>query len=202
MNEFIEVKAGKNSLSNRKPIYGVGINDADYITQATIDGKRVRCPFNSVWHNMIKRCYSDVSQKERPTYKGCTVCNEWLTFSDFKLWMIKQDWKGKSLDKDILIQGNKIYSPDRCVFVTQEMNCLLLDNKAIRGTLPIGVSLFKRDGNYHSQIKINGINVHLGYHDTPELAHKAYKVAKYAHIKEIALQQTEPLRSALLKYKI
>ena len=202
MSDFIEIAASKNSLANRKLIYGFGVNDAWYLTQPIINGSRVRCPYNATWHNMIKRCYSEVFHLSRPTYKDCYVCDEWLIFSNFKAWMEKQDWQSKHLDKDILNQGNKIYSTGNCIFVTGEINCLLLDNKSTRGDMPIGVSFFKRDGNYKSQIKIKGINTHLGYYDTPELAHEAYKVAKYAHIKEIALQQDEPLCSALLKYKI
>jgi hypothetical protein len=41
-----------------------------------------------------------------------------------------------------------------------------------------GVTFFKRDNNWKAQIDINGINKHLGYFKTPELAHEAYM--KYA----------------------
>jgi hypothetical protein len=44
-----------------------------------------------------------------------------------------------ALDKDILYKGNKIYSPDTCVFVPQEINALFVKNDANRGDLPIGV---------------------------------------------------------------
>jgi len=39
--------------------------------------------------------------------------------------MERQDWEGKHLDKDILIPGNKIYSPDRCIFVSSLINLLI-----------------------------------------------------------------------------
>ena len=29
-----------------------------------------------VWHSMIRRCYSDVYQKLKPTYAGTVVCDE------------------------------------------------------------------------------------------------------------------------------
>ena len=202
MSEFIEVKANARSMSLRKPVYGVGVNDSDYITDRRLNGKRNFCPYYARWRHMIERCYSEKYQETRPTYKGCTVCGEWLVFSVFKAWMVKQDWKDKELDKDILTQGNNVYSPENCLFVTTAINNLLKTSMAIRGSLPIGVTYEKENNKYQSQISIKGKMKTIGRFDTPKLAHEAYKVAKYAHIKEIALQQEEPLRSALLKYKI
>ena len=108
-------------------VCGVGINDADYVvkkfeTIGYVDGKRKRklvwtCPYHRAWESMLKRCYSAKYQERQPTYKGCTVSDDWLTFSNFRAWMIAQDWEGKHLDKDLLFEGNKIYSTETCVFV-------------------------------------------------------------------------------------
>ena len=76
-----------------------------------------------------------------PTYKGCSVSEEWLRFSNFKRWMEKQDWDGKQLDKDILFEGNKVYSAETCVFVTSVVNSFTSDSGAKRGEWLIGVSL-------------------------------------------------------------
>jgi len=199
---FIEIPASKKSLACRKPLHGVGINDADYLTQPIINGKRIRCLFYRAWHNMLNRCYNAKYKIKRPTYNGCTVCDEWLLFSSFKAWMIKQDWKGKALDKDILIQGNKIYSPETCVFVTQEINALLTNSKASRGNYPQGVSFDKKTGKYKANCYVNGKSNHIVYSDTPEAASEAYKAFKYKVIAKIANEQSEPLKSALLNYKI
>ena len=109
----------------KRLVYGVGINDADYVVQkwetiGYVNGKQKQkliwiCPYYSAWKSMLKRCYSSKYQDKRPTYKGCSVSDEWLTFSVFKVWMEKQDWEGKQLDKDLLFEGNKIYSADTCV---------------------------------------------------------------------------------------
>lgn len=40
-----------------------------------------------------------------------------------------------------------------------------------------GVSLFKATGKYEAYIKFNGRKIHIGFFDTPELAHEAYKLA-------------------------
>ena len=49
------------------------------------------------------------------------------------------------LDKDILIKGNKIYSPNTCIFVPKRINTLFIKCDKARGNLPIGVS--KREEN-------------------------------------------------------
>jgi len=116
-NIFVEKKASKRSLSLRKLIYGIGINDSEYITDYKVDGKRLRCPYYKTWMDMLNRCYSDNYQSKHPTYIGCTVTEEWHTFSVFKEWIISKKWESKELDKDVLIIGNKIYSQKTCIFV-------------------------------------------------------------------------------------
>jgi hypothetical protein len=199
---FIEIIASKGSLARRSLIHGVAINDADYITQPKINGKIVRCPFYRKWTHMLDRCYSEKYHDRRPTYKGCTVSEEWLVFSNFRDWMIKQDWEGRELDKDILVQGNKEYSPKACIFVSSAINGLLSDHRASRGPYPIGMSWSKSNNKFKATCSITGKQVHLGHFDTIEEAHKAYKEFKYNLIRDIALQQKEPLKTALLNFKI
>lgn len=183
-----------------KLIRGVGVNDANYRVSPAINGVQTICPYYKRWTSMIERCYSATYQLRRPTYIGCTVCEEWKKFSAFRLWMEKQDWQGNELDKDLLIQGNKRYSPEACIFISREINTLLNDSKAQRGKYPRGVCLV---GNkYKARVRINGGNKHLGLYDTPELAYDAYKIEKYKQISIKANQQSEPLKSALLNYKI
>jgi len=100
-------------MTSNPLVFGVATSDSSYVTQKTIDGVMVVCPFYRKWISMLTRCYSKNYQLRHPTYKGCSVSDEWLLFSAFKSWMKKQDWDGKQLDKDLLISGNKIYSPDR-----------------------------------------------------------------------------------------
>jgi hypothetical protein len=185
-----------------KLVFGVGINDADYAVRPKINGKVVPCPFYVAWTNMLSRCYNDGCHKNQPTYIGCTVDSEWLSFNSFKSWMIKQEWEGNALDKDLLIQGNKVYSHKACIFVSKLINSLLNKNLALRGEDPIGVAFHKVRGRYQASCRVYGKIKYLGLYDTPEEAHEAYKKFKYKYIAEIANQQSEPLRTALLNYKI
>jgi hypothetical protein len=186
-----------------KLVYGIGINDADYNIQPIIDGKQVMCKYYSTWAKMLQRCYYPKLHARHPTYIGCTVTKEWLTFSNFKKWMMLQDWEGKCLDKDILIQGNKIYSPETCMFVSDAINLLFIKRDANRGQYKLGVSFNKGNDKYVAQCKIDGKTKHLGYYLTEEEAYQAYKVFKTAHIRSIANKQTdERLKQAMLNYVV
>ncbi len=198
---FTENPSNNQSYANRSLVHGVGINDVDYITNPEAGNAKATCPFYRVWSVMINRCYSKKFHERHPTYKDCTVCDEWLFLSKFKVWMEKQDWQGNDLDKDILSQGNKIYSPKNCIFVAHRVNTLFNSCGRSRGKLPQGVHL-RRSGKYEVRCHKEGKRVYLGTYDTPELAFAVYKDFKYKVIAEIAEDQIEPLRSALLNYKI
>lgn len=200
MNEFKEIPASKKSIAFRKPICGIGTNDADYITQPVINGKQMRCPYYVAWASMLGRCYSAKYQASHPTYAGCSVVKEWLTFSNFKKWMKHQDWRGKQLDKDILIVGNKVYSPDTCIFVSSAVNKLLIDSAAKRGDYPQGVAWDKIMGKYRSYCNVNGKLKHLGYFGRANEAEVAYLEFKITHVTKIANDQPLNIKNGLLNH--
>ena len=182
-------------------VYGVGIIG----NEKTIDenGKAIKSYL--VWKNMLKRCYSDECQKKYPTYKDCCVCTEWLNYSNFKKWFndnyYEIDGKRMDLDKDILIKGNKIYSPNTCVFVPQNINKLFIKHNKARGKYPIGVSFNKNLNKYeaHCSIFYNGKKQYkyLGLYNTPEEAFNSYKQFKEAYIKQVADYYKEKIPNKL-----
>ncbi len=91
------------------------------------------------WSNMIKRCYDPLTQDAHPTYKGCTVCDEWLVFSNYHRWYVANYVDGFEVDKDKKIKGNKVYSPETCVFISKRENMQIAFQKEYR--------LTKRDGS-------------------------------------------------------
>lgn len=170
-------------MSNKgKLVYGVGIKDVDYKVQPVdlITGKQVACPYYQKWRDMLARCYSEKAQERRPTYKGCTVCTEWLTFSNFKDWMEKQNWKGRQLDKDLLNSENKSYSPDTCVFVSSTLNKFVTDHGNAKGDYMIGVSFHKPTKKFKSQCNnpLTNKKEYLGYFTSELSAHQAWKKRK------------------------
>jgi len=57
---------------------------------------------------------------------------------------------------------------------TPRNNCLNKTKQSRNTSGYKGVSWYKRDKKYRATIKHNCKNIHLGYFDTPELAHAAY----------------------------
>jgi len=180
-----------------KLVHGVGINDADYAVQPVgPDGKRLKCPYYSVWINMLERAYSPKWHAKHPTYTGVTVCEEWHSFMAFRAWMMTQDWEGKQLDKDIIVPGNKVYSPATCAFVSSQINSLLTDCAAARGEFPVGVSWIKSKKKFLAGISENGKMRNLGYFATPEAAHLAWCKAKVRIVRTAARECDDPRVSA------
>ena len=190
MSSFVELPRNKKSLSSRKTTFGIGINDANYMTQHRVNGIIKRCPYFSKWVGILERCYDKKRQAKAPTYIGCTVAPEWLYFSNFRKWMETKDWIGKEIDKDILYPGNKIYSPDNCVFVDKSINALLTSRAAMRGEYPQGVHWHKASSSFVSDININGKKKHLGCFNTVAEAQKAYITEKIRVIR--AVQSNNP----------
>ena len=174
-----------------KLVFGVGVNDLPYRTQVyeyvtENGGKRIRkhvftCKYYEAWRNMLQRCYSKKYLESKPSYVGTSVCSEWVYASEFKKWMEQQDWDGKSLDKDIIVRGNKLYSPDTSAFVLQATNKFVIARDASRGDYPIGVNLFKRTGKYQARCENNFTRKKesLGLFSTPEEAHEAWRKRKH-----------------------
>lgn len=188
---------------DRKILYGVAINDSDYVTSPTINGVRFKCPFYAKWSSMIRRCYSDIHLKTHPSYEGCSVCDEWMVFSNFKKWMEQQDWEGKELDKDLLIKGNKVYSPETCCFLTRAVNSFMTDSGARRGKLKIGVTMDYGKFKAHCRNPFKDKVENLGHYKSEDEAHRAWRARKIQIAQQLAMLETdERIISALIcRYK-
>lgn len=200
--------------AKRKPLYGVAINDApypvtEYYTLNGVTKRRLACNFHRVWSDMIRRCYSERFKEKYPTYKECTCCPEWIYFSKFKAWMETQDWEGKELDKDLLFEGNKIYSPETCIFIPQRVNKFMHSGIRVSEKTPdsnspyIGVTWSRQDKIYKAQsvTVIGKIHVSLGCFKDPLEAHNAWRAFKYEQAKILIEIENldETIANALLK---
>lgn len=185
----------------KRLVQGVGINDADYLVEGCTDGVRWVCPFYKTWKSMVVRCNSVKYKARRPTYAAHSVCEQWLVFSNFKVWMETQDWEGKALDKDLLVSGNTVYSPETCVFVSPRVNSFITEKKSGKAGLPTGVSYRADRGKFVAKLRSTEYGYeYLGSFDTPEEAHKAWCKRKNELAFELAMFQTNPkVKDALLK---
>lgn len=180
-----------------KLVFGVGVNDANYTVQIreTVCGtgnKRKRvlvwvCPYYARWAGVLQRCLCEKFKKKLPCYEDVRVCEEWLTFSNFKAWMETQDWEGKYLDKDILSSGSRIYSPDTCAFVTPRVNSIVADSRrdGERSRLLLGVGRAKK--KFTARVtNFEGERQFLGVFDSPEEAHRAWQKHKVGVLMDVA----------------
>lgn len=82
-------------------------------------------PSYVTWFSMMNRCYGDKHKYSQYSYKGCTVCEEWHNYQNFAKWYEDNYYNCEEeleLDKDIIIYGNKLYSPETCLFVPKLVN--------------------------------------------------------------------------------
>ena len=101
------------------------------------------------WRDMLRRSYSRVLHDRAPTYIGCSVFSEWHNFQVFAEWFYKNYVDGTDLDKDIKIDGNKVYGPDTCLFVSRKENSRKASMKKWILKSPIGATVVVYDLKEH-----------------------------------------------------
>lgn len=155
----------------------------------------------SIWRGIRKRCGKLIN------YKDCKVCQEWLyDYQAFAEWATNKYVDGWQLDKDILVKGNKVYSPDTCCFVPLLINSIFTKNNENRGNCVIGVSYCEKDKLYNARLSEYGNPIYLGCYKDEISAFNAYKKEKERYIKEVAdkwKDQLEPrVYEALYNYQV
>lgn len=165
--------ASEHSYRLRKMVYGVGINDSDFMSERGMSKPKSY----QDWTSMLARGHSPAVKARMPWYSDVEVCKEWHLFSAFYEW-----WKGNSvdgwdLDKDLLIPGNRIYSPGGCIYIPRWLNVFTAGCKS-RRSLPVGCSWHKASQKYRASISISDKAYNLGLFTDPRDAHKAWKDRK------------------------
>ena len=198
-----------------KVVYGKGyMGQGKYSSRE--NNKKTDC-YNT-WYKMIERCYDEKYHKKYSTYIDCEVCEEWLCFQNFAKWYEEYYYEIEGqrmhLDKDILVKGNKIYSPDTCIFVPLRINELFTKSNAIRGEYPIGIYYCKQTNKLKVQCNIydNKLckekRIGLGCFslNKPFQAFTTYKNFKENYIKQVADEYKEliPLKlyKAMYEYQV
>ena len=188
-------------------IYGFGCIGIGDFKSKDENGKNTKC--YETWFGMYQRCYDPKYHKKFPTYKNCKVCQLWNNYQEFAKWDNENYYEvgneRMDLDKDILKKGNKVYSPETCIYVPHSINVLFTKRNNERGELPIGVT--KNGNNFIARLnKGNGKQISLGTYSTVEEAFQAYKRAKEEYIKEVAnkykLLIPQKLYEALMNYEV
>lgn len=200
-NPYHPTVCGVGIIGDKYPYSTDGKNNKEYIT----------------WHDMLRRCFNEKTKEKQPNYKDVTCCKEWLCFENFYEWIHKQENFNKwlngerwQIDKDILIKGNKIYSPETCCLVPFHVNNLFKASSN-KSELPIGVYYNdKNNKKYYARCRhpyITSKHIFLGSYWTILEASDAYKTYKKNLIKEIAQDEydkgniTRQCYEAMMSYK-
>lgn len=144
------------------------------------------------WKGMIYRCFDTQTKNRNLAYMDAICCKEWLCFENFYEWLHSQEnfdkWNDDkwTIDKDILVKGNKIYSPETCCLVPNNVNALFINKSNYRGDLPIGVKRSHKSFIARCSNPITGNREYLGSYSTPSHAFLAYKKYKEDLIEQIA----------------
>lgn len=205
--QYYNFKIGNIKCPYEPKVYNSGyLGEGKY--KCKENGKTTR--IYNTWNSMIERCCSQKFKNKNHTYSICKVCDEWLNFQNFAKWYEENYYEVENesmhLDKDILVKGNKIYSPNTCVFVPQSINNLFVKSNSTRGIYPIGVYYRNDINKFTSEYTNKNKTIKLGYFNTPEEAFHEYKKFKENYIKEVADKYKdkipENLYNALYKYEV
>ncbi|MGL6184678.1 MAG: hypothetical protein ACRC1T_04800 [Clostridium chrysemydis] len=138
-----------------KLICGIGVNDYGKVS---VKGKNIKSYV--VWTSLIRRCYDSKFKEKCKAYDNVTICDEWLYFSNFKKWFdenyrwdLVEQGVTIDLDKDLLSDNCKIYSPETCIFIPHKINIFLTNNRTKNTSGYIGVHKRKNSDKYEVQIR-------------------------------------------------
>lgn len=170
-------------------VFGVGMIGMKCPTYK--DGKQIK--EYRAWKNILERCYDKKLKEKYETYENVICCDEWLNYENFYKWLHSQEnfdkWLNSdkwAIDKDILVKGNKVYSPDTCCLVPNGINTLFTKSNSTRGNLPIGVYISGKKFASACGNPITNKREYLGTHQTPMDAFLAYKHRKEEVIRHVA----------------
>ena len=152
--------------------------------------------------------------KKNLAYKDCEVDDIWFNLQNFGKWyednFYQIEGEKMCLDKDILVKGNKIYSPNTCIFVPKRINELFTKTNKNRGKYPIGISWKEKNKKFQVQCSVveneRKTMKYLGLYTDLDEAFKVYKDFKENYIKQVADEYKdkipEILYKAMYKYKV
>ena len=157
------------------------------------------------YKSMLQRC--STTRELRIDYVGNTIDPQWLNFDNWMDWaknqvgFLNKNHNGRlwSIDKDILLRGNKHYCPELCVFVPNQINQFFKLQESSRGKYLLGASPQNNGVDFKCRINNGeGKHIYLGQFSSQEEAHEAYLEGKTNLGKEIAAKYENDLDERVL----
>lgn len=200
-----EVKKGavKNPLA--KSVYGIGCFGVGPY-KAKVNNKFT--PEYQLWIGMMTRVYNKGELVKHPTYEAVTVCDDWLNYQVFAEWCQTQtgfkveesSGRRMALDKDLLVPNNKVYSPDTCCFLPNQINVAMKGRQRDKQTeLPSGVYWHNASNGYAVSINKDSKQYHLGCFKDVESARKVFRTAKKEYLEELSHRYKDVIAECAFK---
>ena len=126
---YTSIKKGSVENRNHPSVHNVG-----YIGYGKYKVSDYRDEY-SCWNTLIKSTITNNSE--------WSIVQEWLNFQNFAEWYIKNKIQNFPLNREILQESNKIYSPETCCFVPHEIHAITAKLNTVSKkdkSLPVGVS--------------------------------------------------------------
>lgn len=181
---YSNLKAGTVRNPFLPILFGVGfMGEGVYKSR---DGSNKKTKSYNTWKTMLERCYREERTHRNKMYSETVVCEEWHNYQNFAKWFENNYVEGFQLDKDILKKGDKVYSPETCCFVPQEINIFFIKDRSSIGEYPVGVHLNKKSGTYVTRITNFGKRIALGSFKTIKEAEETYLKAKKEYGSKLA----------------
>lgn len=208
-----DVAKGKLKYLNKRSVFGIGyLGFGRFVPgerRMSEGQERVPSAIHRHWRHVLERTVAD---RDINRYEDCEIVESWHCFQDFAEWAVEQknafgvEESGRlyHLDKDMVKEGNRLYCPEYCVFLPNEVNCFYT-KKEIGNTGFAGVNYIRpgsknaKDG-YIARCHRGKVREYLGYYDTPEEAHAAYKIHKEKYAKELAAKWAGKIDDRVIEY--
>ena len=161
------------------------------------------------WRHVLERTIADRDIKR---YEDCSVCPEWYSLQNFAEWAADQKNSTKiedngrlyHLDKDMVCKGNRVYCPEYCVFIPNEVNAFYtrreIGNTGFPGVNYIKPATSGAKEGYIARCVTGKEREYLGYYDTAEEAFYRYKVAKEKSARELASRWENKIDNRVIEY--
>lgn len=190
-------------LKRNKLVRGWGINDVPYdvYRYEFVSGvwKIIWiCPYYSKWAGILERVFSEKLHAKYPTYKNCTITENWKYLSNFIEWVDSQpnrDWENCEPDKDLINPDNKHYAEDTVVFINHTVNSFLTNGNRGNSKLMIGTTYVDWIDKYKAQCNnplVTKSYRYLGCFPTELEAHLVWKAKKHEYACQLADLQDDP----------
>lgn len=198
---------------NHRSVFGVGfIGYGRFVPgERRMEGWQQRVPtiLHRHWRHVLERTVAD---REIKRYEDCQVVEDWHNFQNFAEWAVetknsmRREENGRlwHLDKDMVCKGNRLYCPEYCVFLPNEVNAFYT-KREIGNTGYPGVNYIKpasknaKEG-YIARCSVGKERVYLGYYDSAEEAFYKYKECKEKAARHLALQWEGEIDCRVIDY--